>query len=45
MHEKGKVSDAESTAALREHQGPTMGRRSDERVKWAEEKKKSQADE
>ena len=39
MHEKGIVSDAEFTAALREYQVAFMAQRSDERVKWAEKKK------
>ena len=42
MHEKGKVSAAEFTAALREYQVAFMAQRSDERVKWAEKKKKKE---
>ena len=42
MHEKGEVSDAEFTAALRDYQGAFMAQRSDERVKWAEKEKKKE---
>ena len=36
----GKVSDAEFTVALREYQVAFIAQRSDERVEWAEKKKK-----
>ena len=44
MHEKGEVSDAGLTAALRDYQVAFMAQRSDERVNREEkEKKKMQA--